>query len=360
MMAKRSPTHRRWSSSSSSSSRILLIQALALAITTCSLSTVSAIYCDKDNCYDLLGVEQDAKLRDIKKAYFNLSLTYHPDKNPGDEKAKDMFQKIANAYEIVSDKESRKRYDYALKHPEEFMWNSMQYYRFRYSPKTDFRLVLLFTVAVLSALQFYGSKARYERAMTQAKRTTIFKQRLSNLEHEWLANREAEARAKALATKYGKVAKRTGKPTKDIPQDVRRQLMESIKLDVGCEPPDWWKTLGGYIIMLPVILYRFASFHASWTYKYRILGKSYESGPYADRALLTRKALKFPEHIWKDELSETQQASLVQRELWKPENLVEFNKERKKVGFLKACGGIPKPARVRTSRWDEDRFESDE
>lgn len=61
--------------------------------------------------YDLLDVTPKASENEIKKAYRKLSQKYHPDKNPGDDKAQDMFVKIATAYEVLSDTEKRRKYD---------------------------------------------------------------------------------------------------------------------------------------------------------------------------------------------------------------------------------------------------------
>jgi DnaJ homolog subfamily A member 2 len=61
--------------------------------------------------YDLLGVAPDAAENDIKRAYRKLALKYHPDKNPGNAEAGEMFKNISHAYEVLSDEEKRKRYD---------------------------------------------------------------------------------------------------------------------------------------------------------------------------------------------------------------------------------------------------------
>lgn len=60
--------------------------------------------------YEILGVERNACLNDIKKAYRKLARKYHPDvnKDPG---AEEKFKKIVEAYEVLSDPEKRKRYD---------------------------------------------------------------------------------------------------------------------------------------------------------------------------------------------------------------------------------------------------------
>ncbi|EUR69659.1 hypothetical protein PFBG_03683 [Plasmodium falciparum 7G8] len=61
--------------------------------------------------YDILNVSPDADSSEIKRSYYKLALEYHPDKNPGDEEAKVKFQKVNEAYQILSDKEKRAQYD---------------------------------------------------------------------------------------------------------------------------------------------------------------------------------------------------------------------------------------------------------
>lgn len=61
--------------------------------------------------YAILGVESGVEESVIKKAYRKLSLLYHPDKNPGDQAAAEMFMKVAKAYEALTDEESRHNYE---------------------------------------------------------------------------------------------------------------------------------------------------------------------------------------------------------------------------------------------------------
>ncbi|KAL7517918.1 hypothetical protein ACHAWX_002792 [Stephanocyclus meneghinianus] len=64
------------------------------------------------NYYNILGVPRNADLKTIKKEYKKLALQWHPDKNADDkEKAEKMFQDISEAYEVLSDKELRAKYD---------------------------------------------------------------------------------------------------------------------------------------------------------------------------------------------------------------------------------------------------------
>ena len=66
---------------------------------------------EKRDYYEVLGVSKGATREEIKKAYRQQALKYHPDKNPGDKKAEEKFKEAAAAYEVLSNDEKRARYD---------------------------------------------------------------------------------------------------------------------------------------------------------------------------------------------------------------------------------------------------------
>ena len=61
-------------------------------------------YCDY---YEVLGIEPSAGGAKIKKAYLRLAMKYHPDRNPGEKKAEELFKEMSEAYRALSDSQHR-------------------------------------------------------------------------------------------------------------------------------------------------------------------------------------------------------------------------------------------------------------
>lgn len=66
---------------------------------------------DFKDYYAVLGVSKSASADDVKRAYRKLARKYHPDLNPGDKVAEAKFKDVNEAYEVLSDKDKRQKYD---------------------------------------------------------------------------------------------------------------------------------------------------------------------------------------------------------------------------------------------------------
>ena len=75
------------------------------------LSLISLALAQDRDFYKILGIPRSANDKQIKKAFKQMSLKYHPDKNPGDENALKNYQEISSAYDILGDADKRRKYD---------------------------------------------------------------------------------------------------------------------------------------------------------------------------------------------------------------------------------------------------------
>ena len=81
--------------------------------------------------YQILGITKDSNQIQIRKAFRELALQYHPDKNKNSEESKEKFMEIVQAYEVLSDMKARERYDYNTV-------NEKKFQKFNWTPSADF------------------------------------------------------------------------------------------------------------------------------------------------------------------------------------------------------------------------------
>ena len=72
---------------------------------------------NRKDYYKALGVSPEATNEEIKKAYRQLALKFHPDRNPGDKEAEESFKEISEAYGVLIDPVKRKQYDFVSQTP---------------------------------------------------------------------------------------------------------------------------------------------------------------------------------------------------------------------------------------------------
>uniref|UniRef100_A0A669DTK7 DnaJ homolog subfamily C member 10 n=1 Tax=Oreochromis niloticus TaxID=8128 RepID=A0A669DTK7_ORENI len=101
----------------------------------------SFIWAEGQDYYELLGVSREATTKEIRRAFKQLALTMHPDKNPGDASAHEKFLQVNRAYEVLKDEDLRKKYDkYGEKGLDEQQggrYESWNYYRYDFGIYDD-------------------------------------------------------------------------------------------------------------------------------------------------------------------------------------------------------------------------------
>lgn len=185
-------------------------------------------YCQEDNCYELLGVSKESKAPAIKRAYRKLAAIWHPDKNP-DPRAKELFPKYANAYEVLFNPEMRSNYDYLLAHPQEFPGFFMRYYKPTYMPKSDVRLVTVLTMIFLSTIQYLFKKSTYENQLGAMKRDPKYKDRLKQLMNETSTTPDAKKQLKGFRGDAGTTKGKKVTPKAEALEELKAQA--EAKLD---------------------------------------------------------------------------------------------------------------------------------
>ncbi|WP_317206941.1 tetratricopeptide repeat protein [Pontibacter silvestris] len=87
------------------------------------------------NYYSILGISQTATSKEVKLAYKQLAIKYHPDKNPGNARAEELFKLINAAYQVLSNPNKRAQYDFKLHYQQQqrqIVRQQQPYYDTRY------------------------------------------------------------------------------------------------------------------------------------------------------------------------------------------------------------------------------------
>jgi len=266
-------------------------------------------YCEYDNCYELLGVEPTAGPIPIKRAYRRLAAEFHPDKCPGGdfEKCREVFPKYANAYEILSNSEMRKNYDYVLANPYEFPGFYMKYSKPKYAPKSDLRFVFVLTLLAAAGVQYMLKLSTYDQALNAMKKDprARYNERLKEV-----MTRLDKAASPKKAVGSTKNNKTTVKP--EELEKKKKAAEEVLAAELAAElppPPSVADNIAVSLFKAPLTL----TYAAMWVM----------SGGLREPGYMTRKALGMSAEEWAG-VEEEEQTELLEKELWVAENLAAY------------------------------------
>ena len=258
----------------------------------------------------VLELTRSASRQEIVKAYRRLAKKHHPDVARGEEAkeaAAARFRVIASAYEVLRDEESRKEYDYMLDNPDEVYRHYYNYYRRQYAPKVDIRIVIVVTITVVSAFQYYGAQSRYKEAIDYF--LTVPKYRIQASEM---------ARREGLLPSDGKEGKKRvrGKTKEEIREEeesiLRRIIEEKMDIKGGYSRPSVRDVLWIQLILLPYTICIWIAFYVRWFVKFTLLGHPLEQ---QEKEYLIRRFMKLSEGQWLA-LDEEEREDYLEQELW--------------------------------------------
>lgn len=265
-----------------------------------------------------MGVERDATIKEIKKAYRRLSLSLHPDKNK-EHNATAQFRSVSKAFEVLTGNESRPLFDYYLKHPKDYFKVSGQHY-IQNMPKSDVRLVLLLVIGLISWLMHTLQMQRYNKIVKLLYNCTL--NNLGSKNGGTKQTMDLHKRASDIYDEYIKECKLKGdksagkvKMIKD-PEFAKivDQMVREVQIEGGCRKPTTKDLFAVQLLYLPYYLYL-------WAVKYHRRYISTQPLPREDQEEMARNAVGGA--VWED-FTEVEQEKLITLQIWKPDVLATW------------------------------------
>jgi hypothetical protein len=207
-------------------------------------------FCGAVLCYDILEVSEEATEDAIKKSYRKLAREWHPDKNP-EKGAREKFQKIAKAYEVLSTEGERKKYDHLMQHPDEYRKLYGEYYFKVTAPPSDVTAVLLLLLAIASGIHYtilLQKKTECNKKLLQVCVDGKDKSSGGSSETVSIHNTALER----YKNKNGKIPKAKALKSDPVFISIVETVMNEEK--VMFSQPAVWDTIGFKLILLPITL----------------------------------------------------------------------------------------------------------
>lgn len=305
------------------------------------------VFCGKYDCYGILGFDYESFAQEkptqkmITKRYRALSRHWHPDKSKHPE-AKERFQKIARAYEVLTSSVSRKEYD-------DLRYDQDAYYKkygsevvFSFAPQSDTVFVVILIVGLINAFVYFAQYNRWKKVCDRLAKAAIedwnpslggskeskdLRERALELQAEQSGESKESYAAVVKKGANGKKGSKTSiKEKKEKVNEDLRPIIESLAYEItdfgaGFHKPTW-KDLA--ILQMALWPYHFA-LGTAWQVKYWIRRIQKCELNEEEKVVLTERAVG---HVIWEFSSDDEKTTMVKRELWKLSKLKEWNEER--------------------------------
>jgi len=302
------------------------------------------VFCGKFDCYGILGFDYESFAREkpttkqITKRYRSLSRHWHPDKSKHPE-AKERFQKIARAYEVLTSLKSRKEYD-------DLRYDQDAYYKkygsevvFSFAPQSDLIFVVMLILMVINVFVYFAQYNRWKKVCDRLAKAAI---------EGWSPSQGGSSESKGLREEALKIlaeenggnpsndgkrgannkkgSKMSGKEKKEMENIALRPIVQKLAYEItdfgaGFHKPTW-KDIA--VVKMAIWPYHLA-IGTAWQVNFWIRRIQKLELNDDERSVLTERAVG---HVIWEFSNDTEKQAMVKLELWKISNLKEWNEER--------------------------------
>lgn len=308
------------------------------------------IFCGKYDCYKILGFDYETwgaappTLKEITKSYRSLSRQWHPDKNKA-RGAREKFVAIAKAYEILTNFEKRKEYDYYRDRPDEYFQKYGSSVLWTYAPKSDASIIIIVMFILANVFTYYAQRNKYDKVANHLVRAAV---------EDWSAREggsteSMELREKALAIlakkkekerameevdqsnekspkKKEKGPKLSSKEKREKEQVELRPICVGLVNEIDDFGAGFRKPTYKDLLLIKMIKWPYYLGGATlWWSKYALRRMRKLDLNDEEREVLTKNAVG---HVAWTTASDEERATMITLELWISDNLVEWREEQ--------------------------------
>lgn len=271
---------------------------------------IKQVYCYSENCYDILGVPTNATTEEIRSSYHKKMIIANHE-NDAEKK-----KRITRAFKTLTNKRTKKYYDYYLEKPNSVI-NIAYFYMYFFYKAFYSLLITLLLLGILSLFQYIHNKLQIRSIVNRFLKNKTFRKRVNDV----------------IAEKYPDFNTWSNKQQSDVLKQIEEEVAQEMVL-VNGEKLKKIKFVDLFIVRffyLPNMLYAYVIWCLKWFVNYKILKMEYND---SDKVYITRKYIKYSQTRW-DMLDETEKNNYLKKELWKKENAKKYIEEQKEIEHMK-------------------------